>query len=137
MLTVGILMAILPFFIFISLAGTLSATAGDPRLIGTLILGGAILMYLISLGTFALVQKLNCRRTDFPQVAGNAGYATLIYSGFTILAAVFPALRNVVTNIISPEVETNVRDSLAYGYYSFWGALFGTAIGGTLSGICK
>jgi len=137
MLSVGVLMFMLPFFIFITLGGSLAAVPGDARLLVALFLAGAVLMYLVSAGAFALIQRYNCGKTQSAsKIASNAGLSTAVYAGFLALAAFIPRLRSIVTDIISPEVEQNVRDSLGYGYYSFWGSLFGIAIGGTLSAIC-
>ena len=131
-------MFMLPFFIFMTLGNSLGATADDPRLLGALIVGGAILMYLVGVGAFTVIQKYNCGKVQsMRRISDNAGIGTAIYAGLMALAAVVPRLRGIVTDIISPEVEDNVRQSLGYGYYSFWGALFGIAIGGTLSSICN
>ena len=131
-------MFMLPFFIFITLGNSLGAAADDMRLLGALVIGGAVLMYIVGVGCFSVVQKYNCGKVQsMRRVSDNAGIATAIYAGFLGLAAGIPSLRGIVTDIISPEVEDNVRQSLGYGYYSFWGALFGIAIGGTLSSICN
>jgi hypothetical protein len=137
MLSVGVLMFMLPFFIFITLGGSIAAAQGDPRLLVALFLIGAVLMYLVSAGAFTLIQNHSCNKVQSAgKIASNAGTATAIYAGFVALAAFIPKLRSIVTDIISPEVEQNVRDSLGYGYYSFWGSLFGIAIGGTMSAVC-
>jgi len=138
MLSVGILMFMLPFFIFVTLGGALGAVAGDMRLLGALIVGGAILMYIVGIGAFSLMQRYNCGKVQsMRRISDNAGISVAIYSGMMGVAAAIPRLRSVVTDIISPEVEENVRDALGYGYFSFWGSLFGIAIGGTLSSICN
>jgi hypothetical protein len=138
MLSVGILMFMLPFFIFITLGNSLGAAADDARLLGALIGGGAILIYIVGVGAFSLIQKYNCGKVQsMRRASDNAGIATAIYTGLMAVAAIIPRLRSIVTDIISPEVEDRVRQSLGYGYYSFWGALFGIAIGGTLSSICN
>lgn len=138
MLSVGVLMFLLPFFIFITLGGSIAAVPGDARLIVAMFLIGAILMYLVSGASFTLIQKFNCNKIESAsKIANNAGISTGVYAGFLALSALIPRLRSIVTDIISPEVEQNVRDSLGYGYYSFWGSLFGIAIGGTLSAVCN
>jgi uncharacterized membrane protein len=137
MLVVGVLMFMLPFFIFIVLGSAFTATANDPRLLFSFLIMGAIIMYLISFGAFSVMQRFNCGKVkSYGKIAENAGISTAIYSGMVALSAVIPWLRGVVTNVISPEVDENVRQSLGYGYYSFWGSLFGIAIGGTFSSIC-
>ena len=138
MLAVGMLMFIFPFFVYMTLGPLLGAVDGDPRLLGTLLVGGAVLIYAISVGTFALVQRYSCGKIQsMKRVADNAGTSTLVYSILMLIATFIPWFRRVVTNILPPEVDSNVAQSLGYGYYSFWGAMFGTAVGGTLSGICN
>jgi hypothetical protein len=138
MLAVGMLMLMFPFVVYIALGPLLGAVDGDLRLIGTLIVGGAILMYGISVGVFALVQRYNCGSVQsMKRVAENAGISTSIYSILMILASIIPWLRSVVTNVLPPEIGSNISQSLGYGYYSFWGSLFGIAVGGSLSGICN
>ena len=130
-------MFMLPFFIFVTLGNSISAVAGDSRLLMALILGGLVLMYLVSGAAFTLIQRYNCGKIQSAgRISSNAGISTAVYGVFLALAAFIPKLRSIVTDIISPEVEQNVRDSLGYGYYSFWGSLFGIAIGGTLSAVC-
>ena len=124
MLSVGVLMFMLPFFIFITLGGSIAAAQGDPRLLVALFLIGAVLMYLVSAGAFTLIQNHSCNKVQSAgKIASNAGTATAIYAGFVALAAFIPKLRSIVTNIISPEgdrilvsastVEAEVRQQLA------------------------
>ena len=138
MLAVGVLMFMFPFFVYVTLGPLLSATENDPRLLGTLLVGGAILLYGISVGVFTLVQRYNCGSVQsMKRITDNAGTSTLIYSVLMLLATFVPWLRSVVTNILPPEVGANISQSLGFGYYSFWGSLFGIAVGGSLSGICN
>jgi hypothetical protein len=138
MLAVGILMFMLPFFIFITLGNSIGAVPGDARLLVALLLGGVVLMYLVSGAVFTMIQKYNCGKVQSAsRVATNAGISTGVYGAFLALAAIIPKLRSIVTDIISPEVDLNVRDALGYGYYSFWGSLFGIVVGGTLSAVCN
>jgi hypothetical protein len=138
MLVVGVLMFMLPFFIFIVMGNSLGIPTGDFRLTTTMLLGGSLVMFLISFMIFMLLQRFSCKgkSKSAKTIAENAGISTGIYAGFVILATLIPALRGVVINVLSPEVEQNVRDSLAYGYYGLWGAMFGVSVGGTLSSIC-
>ncbi len=130
-------MFMLPFFIFVTLGSLLGAPYGDMRLLITLFLGGAVLLYLVSLAAFSLIQHYNCGKVQsMKRISSNAGISIAIYTGMMLIAAFVPKLRSIVTDIISPEVELGVRDALGYGYYSFWGSLFGIAIGGTLSAVC-
>lgn len=130
-------MFMLPFFIFVTLGSSLAAGPSDTRLLVSLLLGGSLLMYAVGIGAFSLLQRYNCGKVQsMRRISDNAGIGVAIYAGMLALAAYIPKLRNIVTDIISPEVDENVRQSLGYGYYSFWGSLFGIAIGGTLSSIC-
>ena len=131
-------MFMLPFFISVTLGSTLGAGPSDSRLLSALFLGGAVLMYIVGVGAFSLLQRYNCGKIQsMRRISDNAGISVAIYGGMLALAALVPKLRSIVTDIISPEVDENVRQSLGYGYYSFWGSLFGIAIGGTLSSICN
>ena len=138
MIAVGMLMFLFPFFVYVTLGPLLNASENDPRMLGTLLVGGAILFYGISVGVFTLVQRYNCGSVQsMKRITDNAGTSTLIYSVLMVLATFIPWLRSVVTNILPPEVGANISQSLGYGYYSFWGSLFGIAVGGSLSGICN
>lgn len=131
-------MFMLPFFIFIVMGNSLGIPAGDFRLTVTMLLGGCLVLFMICFGIFMLLQRFSCKgkTKTVKTIADNAGISVAIYSVFLILATLIPSLRGVVTNVLSPEVEQNVRDSLAYGYYGLWGAMFGVSVGGTLSSIC-
>lgn len=137
MLAAAIFMTALPFLVFMGLATMIGATADDGRLLITMFLASAAIMYLICLGAFTLVQKYNCGSVkNMQQVASNAGLATGIQVGSLALAWLIPGLRGIVSNLFPPDIEANISTSLGYAYFGFWGALFGTAIGGTLSGMC-
>ena len=137
MIAAAVFMTGLPFAIFMGLGATLGADPSDPRLLATLFLASSALIYLISLGAFTLVQKYNCGAIkNMQQVASNAGLATAFQAGSLGLAWLFPGLRGIVTGLFPPDLDRPVSEALGYGYFGFWGALFGIAIGGTLSGMC-
>lgn len=130
-------MAILPFGVFMGLGSILGTNASDPRLLVTFILLALVVSYLTSFGSFILVQRANCGKIkNLKQIATNAGLALGIQALFLILAWLIPGLRGIVSNLMPPDLDPNILDSVGYSYFSFWASLFGTAVGGTLSGIC-
>lgn len=137
MIVVSMLMALLPFGVFLGLGSLLDVGSSDVRLLTVFFLAALIISYLTSLGTFTLIQRQNCGSIkNMKQVASNAGIALAIQAGVLALCYFIPGLRNLVTNLFPLDLDPLIQDSLGYGYYSFWAALFGTAVGGTLSGVC-
>jgi hypothetical protein len=137
MIVVSLLMAVLPFAVFLGLGSLFGAGSGDPRILTIYFLGALVISYLTALGTFALVQRQNCGGIkNMKQVASNAGLALGIQAAALVLCFFIPGLRGLVTNLFPLDLDPRIQDSLGYGYYTFWAALFGTAIGGTLSGVC-
>lgn len=137
MIAMAMLMAMLPFGVFMGLGSMIGTTASDPRLFVTFILLALVVSYLTSFGSFALIQRANCGQVkNWKQIANNAGLALGIQGLFLLLAWLIPGLRGIVSNLMPPDLDANILDSVGYSYYSFWASLFGTAIGGTLSGIC-
>ena len=137
MIAVSMLMAILPFSVFLALGTLLGVDSSDVRLLTVFFLGALVISYLTALGTFTLIQRQNCNGVkNMKQIASNAGIALGIQAGTLALCFMFPGLRSLVTNLFPLDLDVRILDSLGYGYYSFWAALFGTAIGGTMSGVC-
>jgi hypothetical protein len=137
MIVVSLLMAILPFGVFLGLGTLLGVDSSDTRLLVVFFLAALVISYLTALGTFTLVQRQNCGGVkNMKQVASNAGIALGIQAGALALCFFIPGLRSLVTNLFPLDLDVRIQDSLGYGYYTFWAALFGTALGGTLSGVC-
>lgn len=137
MIVVSLLMAVFPFAVFLGLGSLFGIASSDPKLLTIYFLGALVVSYLTALGTFTLIQHQNCGGVkNMKQVASNAGLALGIQAGILAVCFFIPGLRGLVTNLFPLDLDTSIQDSLGYGYYSFWAALFGTAIGGTLSGIC-
>ena len=137
MIALGFLMAMAPFAVFTGLGTILGAAADDARLFLVFLLGSAILMFAGSFGAFALIQKLNCGSVkNYQQISANAGIATALQTGMALLATFIPFLRNIVVNLLPPDLDPHIRDAVGYSYFNFWGALFGTAIGGAASAAC-
>jgi hypothetical protein len=130
-------MAMLPFGVFLGLGTLLGTGSSDMRLVTVYFLAALVISYLTALGTFTLVQRQNCNGIkNMKQVASNAGIALGIQAVTLTLCYFIPGLRGLITNLFPLDLDMSIQDSLGYGYYSFWAALFGTAIGGTLSGVC-
>lgn len=137
MICVGLLLAILPFGVFMGLSQALQIASSDTRLIVVYILAALILSYLTSFGAFALIQNQNCKKINLKQAASNAGIALGFQSVLLALVYFVPFFSQIVTNLFPPETDLAIKTSLGYSYYSFWAGLFGVAIGGTLSGVCE
>ena len=137
MIVSGLLMAILPFGFFMGLGSFIGVTGSDPRIFVAYILAALVFSYLTALGSFAIIQKSSCGSIkNMKQIASNAALALGIQAGTLIVIKFVPFLRNVVSGLLPPDLDVNILDSVGYSYYSLWAALFGTAIGGTLSGVC-
>lgn len=136
MITVALFMAVLPFGVFMGLSHALSVEATDVRLLVTYLLAALILGYLLSFGAFALIQNQNCKKVNLKQAASNAGIALGFQTVVLGLTYFIPFLREIVTNLLPTDTDIAIKDSIGYSYFSTWAALFGVAIGGTLSGVC-
>ena len=137
MIVNALIMAILPFGFFLGLSSLLNVTSSDTRLFVTYILASLVFSYLTALGAFALVQRSNCGSVkNMKQVASNAALALGIQAGTLLVVYFLPFLRTIISGLLPPDLDPNILDSVSYSYYSMWAALFGTAIGGTLSGVC-
>ena len=137
MITASLLMAVLPFAVFLGLGSLVDAASGDIRMLSVYFMVALITTYGVAFGTFALIQRQNCNGIkNLKQVASNAGLATGIQAVALTLCYFIPGMRGLITNLFPLDLDSRMQDSLGYGYYSFWASLFGTAIGGTLSGIC-
>jgi hypothetical protein len=130
-------MAMLPFAVFIGLGMLIDVPSSDIRLLSIYMLAALIVSYLVAFGTFTLLQHQNCNGIkNMKQIASNAAIATAFQAVILPLCYFIPGLREIITNLFPLDLDPKFQDSLGYGYFSFWAALFGTAIGGTLSGVC-
>lgn len=102
----------------------------------TLLFGGALLMYLASAAAFSAVQYTNCKKIKAATIFSNAAISAAITSAFTLLAGLVPFLRSLVKNLLPLDLDPTLSESFAFGYYNFWGAMFGVVIGGSFSAIC-
>jgi len=137
MLCAGVLLAFFPFAVFYGLTMLLGAQSNDPRLLIVYVIGSAVLMYAVSLGAFALLQRSNCGSVkNMRQVAINASISAAIQTVAAAIAVLVPGTLGVVTGLFPVELDATTAAAIGYAYYNLWGALFGTAIGGTFSAVC-
>ena len=137
MISAALFMAILPFGVFMGLGSALGIVSSDPRLLVTYMLAALVMSYLLSLGAFALIQRANCGSVkNMNQVASNAGVSMGIQGVVLLLIWLIPSLRGIVSGLLPPDLDPAILDAVGYSYYSAWAALYGAAIGGTLSGVC-
>lgn len=138
MITSGLLMACLPFGIFMGLAPALGIAAGDMKILITYILAALALSFATAMGANALIQKSNCGSVkDMTRVTTNAGIAFGIQAAVLLLCVFVPSVRGLITNVLPPDLDLAITDSVGYSYFSFWATVFGIAISGMLSAVCK
>jgi hypothetical protein len=138
MLVGGLIMAMLPFFVFMGLGTLFGMDSVNFSLLVALFIVCIVASFLVSFSSFAVVQKNKCGKVqDYGNVAKFAGISTAIHTGTVLLATFIPFLRNIVMNLMPPDTDNKVVGASVYGYYSFWGILFGLALGGNMTGICK
>lgn len=137
MIVIGFLMAVWPFAIFMGLTTLIGLPTNDTRILATYILCVCVLAYGTALGAFALIQRNNCGEVkNMRQVASNAAMSLAIQAISVLTVTFIPGLRNIVTNLFPPDINPAISNAIGYSYYGFWASVFGTAIGGTLSGVC-
>lgn len=137
----SLIMAALPFGVFLGLGSMLGIEGGgggaDARLKFALFVVALLVSFGISFGAFALLQKSNCGEVkNWKQVSLNSLLSMGFQAGMMILIALIPWFRTVVGDLLPPDVDAVVKDAVGYSYYSLWAMLFGMAIGGTMSSSC-
>lgn len=133
----SLFMALVPFGVFMGVGSMVGLPSSDFRMILAYAVVLLVLAYAISLLSFTLVQKSNCGEVkNFKQIALNSLISVGFHVGLLLLVLFVPWFRNIVANLFSPEIDQTLRDSIGYGYYSFWATMFGVAMGGTLSASC-
>jgi hypothetical protein len=89
------------------------------------------------MGAFVLIQRSNCGEIkNMKQIALNSLFSMLFQVGMFVILGLLSWFRNVIRNILPPELDENMKDAIMYSYYSFWAMMFGVALGGTMSGSC-
>lgn len=133
----GILMAMLPFGVFMGAGTLMGLTSSNIGLQVAYILILLAVAYGISFGSFALVQKSNCGEVkNVKQIALNSLLPVLANLLLVLLAVFVPWFKNVITGLMPPTLDAAIRDSTAFSYYAFWGTVLGMAVGGTMSASC-
>jgi hypothetical protein len=137
MVCASLLMAVLPFGVFMGIGSMVGLPSTDIRMLLAYAVILLIFAYGISLLSFTLIQKSSCGEVkNFKQVSLNSLISLGFHLGLLLLVLFVPWFRNIVGNLFSPEIDQTLRDSVGFGYYSFWATMFGVALGGTLSGSC-
>jgi len=132
-----LLMAMIPFLVFMGLSSALGTQSSELRVLVSFFLFAGIVAFLASLGMFVLMQKEDCGKVQSVQkAANNAGLALLIQVAVLVLVWLVSPLRGVVTNLLPPDMDTNITDALAYGYFGGFAGAFSTLIGASFSGMC-
>jgi hypothetical protein len=137
MVCAGLLMAVLPFGIFLGIGTLMGIPSSNIGLKIAYMLGLLAVTYGVSFGSFALIQKSNCGEIkNTKQIALNS-LIPMLFNAFLVILVVFiPWFRNVIGNLTPPTMDLSVRDSISYSYYAFWGTVLGIALGGTMSASC-
>ncbi len=136
----GTLMAVLAFGVTYGLAAVLGIADDviDIRITVAFLLISAIVIYGMSFGAFAGVQKDSCGEVrSWKQVALNALIPLAFQVSIMILILAVPWFRNVIGNLFPPGSPEFAKTATAFAYYSFWATLMGGSLGGTFSGSCK
>ena len=137
MIAAALFMGVLPFGIFMGLGTAVNIASSDPRLLITFFLAAGVLAFLINMAANSAVQRSSCGSIkNMNQIVNNSGLAFGIQIGVLLLVWLVPFLRGIVTGLFPPDTDPAILDSVGYSYFSAWGALFGTAISSSLSGVC-
>ena len=138
MIVLGILMAGMPYAILNLLHIFAEVTLENNywSVFFTLLLSGFVVMYFTSAAAFSAIQYNNCKKVKASSIFGNAAVSAAIASFFTLLAGMVPFLRDFIKALMPLNLDSTLTESLAFGYYGFWGAMFGVVIGGSFSAIC-
>jgi hypothetical protein len=139
LLAMGAVMAILSFAIIYGIATVLGiGEVVDARITFSFFILSCIVVYGMSFGVFAGVQKDNCGEVkNWKQIALNA-LIPLAFQATLLTAVLFiPWFQNIVGNVLSPDTPPVTKTAIALAYYSFWATMMGGALGGTFSGSCK
>lgn len=134
----GLIFCAVPFGVFMGIATQFNITdANSPYLLIMLYTITIALAYGISFGSFALIQNHSCGSVkNIKQIAGNAGISALIVVLMLTLVVCIPGLKSIVQELFPPSLDGNIKTALAYGYFLFWGALYGFSTGGFMAANC-
>jgi hypothetical protein len=131
------ILGIIPYIWFVSSFSLYKLLPTNGYVLLGIYISVILLTFGLSFGSFALIQQQNCGSVkNIKQVSANAGIATGIQAIGLLITAFVPLFRQFVGSIIPDWLGYINNESIAYGYFVFWFALFGIAIGGSLSGVC-
>jgi len=137
LICIFLLMFMVPVLTFMGLSSALGANSSEMRVLVAFFMIAGIVVFLASMGVFALMQKEDCGKVQsMTKIVNNAGLALLIQVATLVLVWLIPALRGVITNLLPPDTDTNISDALAYGYFGGFAGAFSTLIGASFSGMC-
>lgn len=131
------IIALIPYIGFVSFFNLYKMGTTNTYLLLGIYITILIISYGLSFGSFALIQNETCGSVkNFKQIASNSGIVTGIQAIGMLIVAFVPILRSFVLSILPQWLGCINRESIAYGYFAFWFALFGIAIGGSFSAVC-
>ena len=137
MFTMSIVMAAIPWIIFMGIGTLFDITVIDYRLLLAFAVLAIILSFGLSFIVFMIVQKKNCGEVkDYGKISKYAGISAGIQGGILGIVSVITWFKSIVLSVVPPDLDDRIRQSIVFSYYSFWGMLFGTALGGNMSSIC-
>ncbi len=137
MLIAGVLLASLPWLVFMGFGTLFGIAVVDYRLLLTFAVLALVVTFAVSFVVFIVVQKNNCGQVkDYGKISKYAGISTGIQAGVLTLVSFIQWFKSIVLSIVPPDLDDRMRESIAYSYYSFWAILFGLALGGNMSAIC-
>jgi hypothetical protein len=140
LLAMGTIMALVSFATIFGISSLLDIGGDivDARITFSFFVLSCIVVYGISFGAFAIVQKDNCGEVkSWKQIALNALIPLAFQAGILILVILVPWFQNLVGNLFAPDTPAHTKAAMAFAYYSFWATMMGGALGGSFSGSCK
>ena len=129
---------------YLAVAGLVGGTpfaSSTPALLGLLAVS-SLLLFGAYLVLFNQIQSSNCKdKKNFKTVLANAGIAVAIFIAFLCVGLLVPVLGpfNIKYHFydVPPGPEKAVTaTAIDAGYWGAFGAAYGIAVGGTLSGSC-
>jgi hypothetical protein len=140
LLAMGTVMALSSFAIIYAIASLLGIGEDvvDLRITFAFFIVSCILLYGISFGTFAGVQKDNCGEVkSWKQIALNALIPLAFHIVLLTVVLLVPWFQDLVGNLLPPDTPAYMKSATALSYYTFWATMMGAALGGSFSGSCK
>jgi hypothetical protein len=110
----------------------------DIRITFAFFIVSCVILYGISFGTFAGVQKDNCGEVkNWKQIALNALIPLAFHVVLLTVVLLVPWFQDIVGNLLPPDTPAYVKSATSLSYYTFWATMMGAALGGSFSGSCK